>query len=605
MIEFRALDSLGFLVKNIIHKLGAVKIYFVHGLDNADIVQGLAHHIPTVCPIQFMVLNQTVDQYNCLVSSSEFWDHFTEEHLLVCQEDSAVYGGVVSEWFEYGYVGAPWPRSNHVNQANVGNGGFSLRRLSVMRYITANYPNDHTNPYICVQPSTRDGIRDSNLSCVPEDVYFTQTMLGCDMGIFAPHGVAPYDIARRFSQEQVISPPDVFGAHCPWLAYPQGTTYWLAIQTIRLFDTAVIVTPYQYTRGGGEKYVADLARHFIGLNVVVLLFCTSPPATVYQTLGLYLEPTLLQYIRVYGFDTIRCIEFRVSVRPKYFVLVGHHAAPVCEGLGQTNLYHCQFPFDTHEITASYERLFGRATIRMMLASYDRVIVNSEFTRDAIATIYREWLGMRRHTIEVLYPAAIRRDQLVKQEHTKQPNSFVMVGRILPHNEMSNNKFFDVAISVFRRIADNMPNTPYSLVIIGSCKSPEYLAQLRESIGSLGSNQHIQILDDLDDLGKFTVLEKSQYYVLLTGIGDTRPANQEHFGISLIEALGCQCVPICYEGGYPARILPPNHLVKDADHLYQMVAGILGGEYVLEYPEIDLERYTNDVFDATLGKLLAM
>jgi len=79
--------------------------------------------------------NLTRQQYNRLLTSRAFWNHIVAEHALVFQTDSLMRKRVPEHFFAYDYVGAPWKHaaSSAQPKLRVGNGGFSLRRVSAMR----------------------------------------------------------------------------------------------------------------------------------------------------------------------------------------------------------------------------------------------------------------------------------------------------------------------------------------------------------------------------------------------------------------------------------------------------------------------------------------
>ncbi|MGO4771924.1 DUF5672 family protein [Flavobacterium sp. W22_SRS_FK3] len=96
---------------------------------------------------------ESIDGYNKLLLSSEFYERFSDsEYILIYQLDAFVFKDVLKEWCTkgYDYVGAPWIATRHNKVVNkilalfdskkkkerkqifykVGNGGFSLRRVS-------------------------------------------------------------------------------------------------------------------------------------------------------------------------------------------------------------------------------------------------------------------------------------------------------------------------------------------------------------------------------------------------------------------------------------------------------------------------------------------
>ena len=129
------------------------------GLDLAPLqplLQAVSPRIERFEPAYFA----GVEGYNRLMLSADFYRRFAGfEHLLICQTDAYVFADRLDDWVARGhdYIGAPWIASprNAWNRAlqrftnlfravgkqeshyfRVGNGGFSLRRVAMMRRIT-------------------------------------------------------------------------------------------------------------------------------------------------------------------------------------------------------------------------------------------------------------------------------------------------------------------------------------------------------------------------------------------------------------------------------------------------------------------------------------
>ena len=83
----------------------------------------------------------TYKNYNKTLCSSDFYKLFTDyEYLLIYQTDCWVFEDMLDYFMglDYDYYGAPWPIYND----QVGNGGFSLRKVSKMIELTSKYIYD-------------------------------------------------------------------------------------------------------------------------------------------------------------------------------------------------------------------------------------------------------------------------------------------------------------------------------------------------------------------------------------------------------------------------------------------------------------------------------
>ncbi|KAJ3368079.1 hypothetical protein HDU91_000868 [Kappamyces sp. JEL0680] len=74
-----------------------------------------------------------VDSYSLLLESESFWKHFYGEYVLITQTDVMIFKEIGKEFFGFDYIGAPWIHvPSNPSHPQVGNGGYSMRRLAVM-----------------------------------------------------------------------------------------------------------------------------------------------------------------------------------------------------------------------------------------------------------------------------------------------------------------------------------------------------------------------------------------------------------------------------------------------------------------------------------------
>ena len=205
LIEFRPFPHLEFLIKNMILQFPYWSHTVVCGVLNASLISSWNLNINIIkLPIQ----NLTPSSYSSLLLTPHFWKQFQGEHLLIYQEDSMIFHNKIQPFLMYDYVGAPWPVHQNDNKMGVGNGGFSLRKKSAMLKCLATLPPNQ----IKLETSTLDYMKSTNSTCVPEDVYFSKTLIDYDIG-----SVAPRHVALDFSQETQKSEHPL-GGHQYWLA---------------------------------------------------------------------------------------------------------------------------------------------------------------------------------------------------------------------------------------------------------------------------------------------------------------------------------------------------------------------------------------------------
>lgn len=95
----------------------------------------LSSHEKRISLINLNVDNLTINQYNELLTSYEFYEKIPTETFLIFQTDSGICSknkDIINEFLEYDYVGSPWYVSSLKNKNSVGNGGLSLRKKTKM-----------------------------------------------------------------------------------------------------------------------------------------------------------------------------------------------------------------------------------------------------------------------------------------------------------------------------------------------------------------------------------------------------------------------------------------------------------------------------------------
>ena len=190
IIEPRHHAALAFVLSNIVTYLPTTwQIIVLHGLLNrkfvtdiiTDIVASAPEHADRFTRHALPCNNLTIPGYNLLLGSRALYELIPTETFIVFQTDTMIFAehaGLLDEFLEFDYVGAPW------RCGGVGNGGFSLRRKSVSLKALASFIfNTHAH----------------------EDGFFTTHSPNRPSG----------DKARQFSIESVFSEV-AFACHKPW-----------------------------------------------------------------------------------------------------------------------------------------------------------------------------------------------------------------------------------------------------------------------------------------------------------------------------------------------------------------------------------------------------
>jgi GR25 family glycosyltransferase involved in LPS biosynthesis len=193
--------ALVFVVNNLLDNLTKWNIIIFPGTENKDDVKQFVSSLPmkrksrvTVKDIGLATMD--LKQYNALMMSRKILDEIPTEVFMVVQTDSLICkdGKHLLDRFikaKYDYVGAPWKDRNAL-----GNGGFSLRRKSMMLKILDKCPTLNHN----------------------EDGFFSG---GCEGA--QPKKPSPEE-AEEFSVETIYNGKQPFGIHKAWHHMPHNSS---------------------------------------------------------------------------------------------------------------------------------------------------------------------------------------------------------------------------------------------------------------------------------------------------------------------------------------------------------------------------------------------
>ena len=233
------------------------------------------------------------------------------------------------------------------------------------------------------------------------------------------------------------------------------------------------------------------------------------------------------------------------------------------------IYHCQFPEDIKSL--NIRESFDNDKIKYL----DKVIVNSEYTFQYLYPYYEEKL-------KILYPLCYleRKTNYVKAKD--DCIHFVTIGRLFKYSEKTNCKNIDIMINVFANISElNVSN--FKFHIICSVKHVQYYELILKQYENLINANKLIFYPDCNDEVKEQVLIKSDYYIHATGIRnikDCRPSEEEHFGISVIESISRNCIPIIANRGFPPYLVKHNengYVFNTIDELTHIINDLLSNK----------------------------
>lgn len=607
-IEFRIFNHAEYLIRNTILKLPNWAHTVVCGNTNFENITNICNNISrNIRIIKLNIDNLNTSEYSKLLMTKDFWCNFKGEKLLLYQEDSFLFHNKIQPFLNYDYVGAPWPehQDEHINQKQygVGNGGFSLRSKSKMIECInrVNWERDlelgknlikymnHTGNYI-----------------IPEDVYFSKSLLEKKIGT-----VAPRNVAINFSQE-IIPSVNPLGGHNFYLA---RNNLSLNIGLINVTNCIGVYSSVPFTFGGGEKYISEIIKFFMNLKYDIFFFNNSKIGVIHSTFNSFSID--FEYIKIYSPNEILTINQKFD----YFIEMSNYSVPrIINMIKNTDInqltykfiYHCQFPEDIKSIN---NKTTSR-TINNIYNVVSYVIVNSEFTYKHLSLIYKD-------KIKILYPYCNIESNIHKMNNLiNRDNScmnFITVGRLFPYKKGTNCKNIDILLDIFNHFA-LMTDLNFKLHIICSIKDKKFYNELLNQYKESITLNKIIFYPDCTDSIKNELLIKSDYYIHNTGIRNTKdmfPMEEEHFGISVIEALSKKCIPIVADRGFPSYLVNNNvngYKYDNKNELCNIILNILTNKYkdikklntntVIQNNKQIADKYSDiDIYKSNLLKIL--
>jgi hypothetical protein len=189
IIEPRKDEILDLVLNNFLYFLGNQwSLYIFHGTENEDYVKDITKNMGDIYFINLNKDNLSIKEYNELLTSKKFYDHFHCDQILIFQTDTLLRRPIDNKYLKYDYVGAPWRLDTPgIWKGMVGNGGLSLRNVYKMKNIIDIFKYDFS---------------------INEDGYFSY------YSKFLNYNIPDFNTASEFSVETVFHPNPI-GMHKP------------------------------------------------------------------------------------------------------------------------------------------------------------------------------------------------------------------------------------------------------------------------------------------------------------------------------------------------------------------------------------------------------
>ena len=298
--------------------------------------------------------------------------------------------------------------------------------------------------------------------------------------------------------------------------------------------SAAIFTPFALTPGGGERVILTLAATLGRSHRVT--FVTRHPYSKLRVQGLAREFNVdLPEYEVSTYD-----DFKGNPEPDLLFVLGNHVVPPIPAKGKRNFYICQFPFpmDPQELQEK----------RSNLENYREILTYSHYVREHVLRSLAE-NGLSSVPVTVLNPPV----PMIGGDAANKKNAILQVGRFFLGGH---NKRADLMIEAFRKLRKGL-GEKLKLDLAGSAfpekATMDYLGELTMQGKGLPVRFHVNVPAHALE----TLYRDAAVYWHGTGLGsdlERAPGNAEHFGISIVEAMSAQCVPIAYDAGGPREII---------------------------------------------------
>jgi GT2 family glycosyltransferase/glycosyltransferase involved in cell wall biosynthesis len=296
--------------------------------------------------------------------------------------------------------------------------------------------------------------------------------------------------------------------------------------------TVLIYTPFDLVFGGGEKYILSVAN----------AYSLSGFRTILATRARCSRVRLLALGHDFGLD-LGLVELatldEVPSPVDIFITMGNEVYPPVEPIGKINIHHCQFPFPPESQTIEQVSRLNKV---------DYVVVNSEYTKGHYLQAAQS-VGFNNLKVVVISPPI---SDLPVTEKEKNQHQILSVGRFFVHGHSKNQHML---ITAFRELLIKHPDA--TLVLAGGLAPGlvhrEYLDMCRDLAKDLPVTFQID-----SERGKISALmESSSIYWHGAGFEvdpGLYPERCEHFGISLVEAMGSKLIPVVVGNGGPDEIV---------------------------------------------------
>jgi glycosyltransferase involved in cell wall biosynthesis len=278
------------------------------------------------------------------------------------------------------------------------------------------------------------------------------------------------------------------------------------------------------TLGGGERRSALLAAHLAQTHDVTI-FSAAP-----------LEREKIRYLFGIDLDRVKNVALPepesahgaviADAWPDLFINKSYHSllpCPVSRGI-----YMCMFPE-------------GQAD---GLAGYQVLTANSTYTQRWIAQLWGRPSEVVYSAVEPMGPP------------TPKENIVLNVGRFQADGGNNHFKHQDLLLKVFLRLQWRL-GSRWEMHLVGNIGPEQTDQTYAEGLQRRAAKAGVHLHFGLPQPDLRALYRRAAFYWHATGYGDSaedNPSRQEHFGMTILEAMSAGAIPLAFRGGGPCETI---------------------------------------------------